>query len=290
MPRQWQPVVEQFADVQKLVHLASRMDTYDAERIRAELLRDRRAYYEAELTDQAARVGCPGRVGRLGNPERLSILNELSQIDATGIVNTYNYDLAAAVAQIRSETPTANRHVYAKRLREWDAKRSQWKQPQIATYTETTARSMAQSDFYMFNPSMGVATLQPTRAVCPVCQGWVNRGEVPLHVAQANPPPYHTNCFPPDAPVTMPDGGERQIGEITAGEAVASRLGTTQVIRVFQRHTEEALYRVAVHGREIRLTGDHPVLTVHGWRPARDLQVGELLALGQFHEGAPDGK
>lgn len=194
MAREWQPVVDGMSKIQKLVHLSVRQDGYDVDRIRSELLRERRRYYEAELTAQAARVGCPGQVGRLTNGHILSLLNEASQQDALSIVNTYNYDLAIAVNHIRVETPTANRYVYAKRLRAWESKRGAWKNDQIATFTEMSARSLAQQHFYQYNSNLGTARLQPTKAVCPVCQGWVNRGEVPIYVATANPGPWHPNC------------------------------------------------------------------------------------------------
>ena len=193
--RLWQPVVDNFADVQKLVHLAARMDTYDVDRIRGELLRGRRRYYEAELTSQAARVGCPMMAGRLSNSAILAELEQQSQTDATGIVNTYNYDLAIAIQHIRVETPTANRFTYAAKLRGWESNRANWKNPQIAQHTELSARSRAQQDFYSRNaPLMGMAVLEPRTAVCPICQGWINRGEVPIQVAKNNPPPYHNGC------------------------------------------------------------------------------------------------
>lgn len=203
MPRQWEPVVAELRNVQKLVHLAMRQDQFDADRIRAELLRKRRTFYDDELTAQAQRVGCAGRTGRLENGAILGELNEISERDALSIVNTYNYDLAAAINQIFSEVPTANRFVYAKRLREWEQKRAEWKNEQIALFTETSARAKAQQDFYAHNAVFGTATLEPKRAVCPICIGWVARGEVPLHVAQANPPPYHVNC--PHTWRTMPE-------------------------------------------------------------------------------------
>ena len=222
------------------------------------------------------------------------ILDELraaSERDATSIVNTYNADLASAIRYIRAETPTANRYVYAKRLGEWEQKRAKWKDGQIAQYTEMSARAKAQQDFFAKNSvHEGTATLEPKRAVCPVCQGWVARGEVPITVAKNNPPPYHPNCFPPDALVTLPDGSLQQIDQIQEGQAVASRQGRTQVVQVFQRHTTEDLYRLSVGGQEIRLTGDHPVLTARGWQPARELQVGDSVALVRFHESDLDDK
>jgi len=192
--RDWHGVAEGMTNVQKLVHLAMRQDDFDVDRIRVELLGMRRKAYEDELTIQARRVGCSGRSGRLENGPILSELNGMCAEEAVGIVNTYNYDLAGAVLNIFAETPTANRYVYAKRLQAWEEKRSSWKASQIAEYSEGTARSKAQSDFYELNNIGGVAELMPKSAVCPVCIGWVERGEVPLREAENNPPPYHPNC------------------------------------------------------------------------------------------------
>lgn len=194
MPRDWQGIVEGMSPVQKLVHLAMRRDSFDEEQIRGELTRVRRRAYEDELTIQARRSGCPGRRGRLTAGPSLTILNEMSITDAASIVNTYNYDLAIAILNIAAETPTANRHVYAHRLSAWEARRNQWKSAQITQNTEGTARSLAQKDFYTFNDVRGFAVLKPRDAVCPICIGWVRRGQVPLRVAQNNPPPYHPNC------------------------------------------------------------------------------------------------
>jgi hypothetical protein len=194
MPREWQPIVADMPRVQRLVHLSMRYTDDDVERIRTELLRVRKRTYEEELTLQAARVGCSGRRGSLGNSVALTELNNASKEDAASIVNTYNYDLAAAIANIAAENPKANRNTYYKRLGEWEGKRAEWKNPQITQYAGSTARSQAQRDFYRFNDAMGVARLEPRTAACPVCNGWIARGEVPIKVATNNPPPYHTNC------------------------------------------------------------------------------------------------
>lgn len=194
MPRDWRAEVDELSDVQRLVHLAMRYDPTDEERIYSELLRTRRQAYESELTMQAARVGCAGRRGALGNNPSLKALSDASKQDAQSIANTYNYDLAKAIKRIGEEVPTANRHVYASRLSAWDKERAGWKREDIAQYTESSARAQAQQDFYSFNAIHGVAVLVPTSAVCPVCQGWIKRGEVPLREAQNHPPPYHVKC------------------------------------------------------------------------------------------------
>jgi len=195
VPRDWRSLVDQMTNVQKLVHLMFRMTPVDEEEIRVTLLRSRRTFYEDELTEQASRAGCPSRRGNLREGPSLTELNEASRRDAVSIVNTFNYDVALAIRHIYEETPTANRWVYASRLAGWEARRNEWKQPQIAQHTEVSARAKAQQDFYRFNSQvMGTAKLDPKTAVCPVCIGWVARGEVPLRVAENNPPPYHVNC------------------------------------------------------------------------------------------------
>lgn len=194
MPLNWRVVVDQMADVQKLVHLVMRQTDYDEDRIRGELTRQRRRAYEDEISKQARLVGCGQMRGRLTTGQALTELNEMSIRDAQSIVNTYNYDLSTAIQNIKAESPTANRNTYARRLHDWEAKRASWKKGQISQNTEGTARSLAQQDFYRMNGLQGYAVLQPRKAVCPICQGWIDRGEVPLRVAENNPPPYHPNC------------------------------------------------------------------------------------------------
>ena len=194
MPRDWQSVVDQLTDVQKLVHLAHRYDIVTEQEMRTSLLAMRRQSYNDELTNQAARVGCPNRRGDLRNGDILTTINEMCETDAASIVNTYNYDLAVKIMQLGAENPRGNRYFYAARLRTWEQERAQWKDVQIAQYTDASARAKALQDFTQFNGAMGTAVLQPTSAVCPVCQGWITRGEVPLREATNDPPPYHLNC------------------------------------------------------------------------------------------------
>jgi len=194
--RDWESVVrsDSFSDPMRLVHLAMRLEEMDADRIRGELVKARRRAYEDEITIQARRIGCPNGRGNLRAGPSLSEMNEESKADGVSIVNTYNFDLAAAVANIQAEVPTASRNTYVKRLMAWEGKRNKWKSAQIAEFTEGTARARAQRDFVAFNDVQGVAVLMPQTAAEPICQGWINRGEVPIEEAVANPPPYHQNC------------------------------------------------------------------------------------------------
>lgn len=289
MPLDWGQLVSQLTNVQKLVHLAARRDPVDTDAVRTTLLREMRRVYEAELTDMAARIGCRGRRGRLSNGPILTELNEQAKQWAEGINNTYNYDLGSAIRTIATDAPRANRHVYAKRLGEWDSNRAAFKNPQIAQNSEGWARSKAQQDFRIHNPVTGTAELMPKAAVCPICQGIVARGEIPLQEALRGPsPPYHPNCCPPDVPVLMADDTERPISQIAEGESVASRWGSSVVVQVYRRQTAEDLYRLSVHDRVVEVTGDHPVLTNTGWRPARELRVGDMVALSRGREWPAD--
>ena len=284
MPKlDWRGLVAGMSSVQKLVHLAARQDPYDEEAWRVELLRARRRAYEDELTIQARNSGCPGRRGRLGNNEILSGLNDESKADSVSIANTFNYYLANAIIRIRQETPTANRYIYAKRLREWEPGYWGWKRPQIDEWTNSTARTKAQQDFFKYNGAgMGSARLEPRTAVCPVCKGWVARGLVPLRVAMNEPPPYHPNCFPPGQKVLLPNGREMNIECVKTGDSVfspAGQEGVTEVENVFCRHTQEVLYHIYANNRVLRVTGDHPVRGGMGWLPARELKVGDLIRI-----------
>lgn len=193
MPRDWRAAIGGFSRVMKLVHLAARYDQVVEAEYQTFILREARKAYENELTIQASRMGC-ARQGRLTNPDILSTMREEAKADAASIVNTYNYDLAVGIAAIRQANPRSNRHVYAFRLRKWHDARERWKHVQISLMTENKARRRAQQDFVMRNRAEGFAILRPTTAVCPVCQGWINRGRVPLKVAMKNPAPYHVGC------------------------------------------------------------------------------------------------
>jgi hypothetical protein len=191
---QWHTLVGGMTPVQKLVHLAVRMTDEDRDQLKTQLVRMMRRAYEQELTHQAARAGCSNRQGQLRNGPILSELDDICRGMAQGIVDTYNRDLAYAIRNIAADVPTANRTTYAARLREWESKRAAWKTPQIEQYTTNEGRSRAQAAFIERNRIEGFAVLMPERAACPVCQGWINRGNVPLRVAINNPPPYHPNC------------------------------------------------------------------------------------------------
>lgn len=194
-PRQWEPLVAEFSDVMKLVHLAMRRDATDIASIANELFKEKRQAYEDGLTAQAANAGCAGRKGVMPN-DILTMAHDEANSEAASIANTYNYDLAVAIRHIRTETPSANRHLYAKRLLEWEAVRDEWKSQQIALWNQTKWTNIAFQDFLAHNPQLknGYAILQSKRTVCKICQYWASRGKVPLAEASRIEFPAHINC------------------------------------------------------------------------------------------------
>jgi len=284
----WPQMMGDLAPVQTLVHLAYRMDAVSASDLRAKMLRRLRDIYESEITIQAALIGCRGQRGNVGAGPVLSQLNSMAETAANGIVNTFNRDLVYALQSIKADIPRANRHIYANHLGRWEQKRSEWKEPQIALSVEGNARSLAQQHFHQFNGSYGSATLTPKRAVCPVCQGWVNRGEVSMSVALNNPPPYHPSCLPSGSMVRMAGLPAKLIEDVIVGDMVSSRSGGSQVVQVFRRYTEEPLYQLyVVGGHVLQVTGDHPIQTETGWQSARSLKIGDTVLTLVNSETAP---
>lgn len=187
------PDISALSNVQRLVHLAVRHDSVQQDAIRAELTKARARAYNDELAIQARRAGC-NRSGEMETGPTLTELNEISKADAESFSKSYNDDLTKAIIQIREDVPRANRNTYVSRLTTWEGERAQSKSGPLAAWTEASARSLAFEQWHKNNKVEGTATLEPEEAVCPVCLGWINRGEVSLKIASGNPPPYHPNC------------------------------------------------------------------------------------------------
>lgn len=183
----------ELSNVQKLVRLAMKYDSVQTNAVRADLTRARQRAYNDEIGIQARRAGCT-RSGTLTGGPALSELDQMSKADAEAFTEAYNSDLTAAIFQIGQDTPSANRNTYAARLRTWEGQRAESKAGTLAGWVESSARSLGFEQFHKNNKLEGSAHLEPGTAVCPVCQGWIARGEVSLKVASNSPPPYHQRC------------------------------------------------------------------------------------------------
>jgi len=207
-----QTIIDQMTLTQRLIYGVADWGRVKISRMQSELLSMRAKAYNDELTIQAQHAGCGGRVGRLTNADIIERLSQDSQRDAESIANTHNYFLAVEILRIGETSTGPVRRVlpvlripeYAKALKAWSENYWAFKKPQITLMADNSARTKAQQDFYIQNRGVaGTAKLEPTTAVCPICQGWIARGIVPLRVALNNPPPYHQNC--PHIFSTRPD-------------------------------------------------------------------------------------
>lgn len=189
----WRQMVAEFSRVMSLVHLSMRMVSVDVDQLRDELVKARTLEFEDAVSDYTAQMQCGG-TGHLRPGAELDRIRKKSRLDAEQIADTYNRDLALVIAQIREESPRANRHTYAKRLRVWDQGRSSWKTTQISLHTIMTTRDMALKSFSQHNGLEPSVMLFPRLAKEPICQGWINRGLVSFEVAKRNPSPYHVGC------------------------------------------------------------------------------------------------
>jgi len=187
--RDWQAIVDAMPEARQSIFYAMRQDAVDVARTRAELQRVRRLAFVDELEIQAENTGDEYDPALID--QYLADLEQMSAQDAESIINTYNYDLAIAIANIAAGLGGL---AILALLQEWEERRLAWKTKVIVQYTEISARELGQRAFYWGKDYEGYAMLEPRTAVCPICQGWIDRGRVPVRVAMNNPPPYHIRC------------------------------------------------------------------------------------------------
>ncbi len=192
-PQVW---VRQMSTVQLFVFSIMRAHEIDIAVGALQMYDDRVAVYEDELLVQLDAVGCGRRAVVLRDDGILRDIRERCKSDAVSIANTYNHDVARSIVATGLEAPTANRYVYAYRLRKYLESREIWKDRQIALYTTNWARTKAQHDFYALNRLvLGYAVLVPVRAaVCDICRMLIARGRIPLQLAMSIKVPVHPNC------------------------------------------------------------------------------------------------
>lgn len=279
-PLQWEPIVSDMTNVQKLVHLLFRKTPDNVEQEREFILKHNRIAYEMTLEEEARSWGCiPGRA-HLREGRELRRINERAQRSAKSIVNTYNYDLSKAILAIGADTPTANRYVYANRLALWEIEREKYKRRQISMAETFWGINQAKEDFYQRNVLLEPkAEVVPATTVCPICAEYVRGNPYPSieELYRRVNLPAHVNCLTPGQQVTLADGTKRTIESVQRGELVMTHQGPAQVCQAFQQPHRGLVYRLEVGHRVLTVTGNHPVLTRSGWRPAQELEVGDEI-------------
>ncbi len=97
-------------------------------------------------------------------------------------------------------------------------------------------------------------------------------------------------CFPPGTEVSMADGSLRPIERIGVGELIRTRCGAEPIGKVMSRNVNEELVELRVAGsyRRLQGTGNHPILTPHGFRGMGALRPGDEVAIDVQTEHSVD--
>lgn len=83
-------------------------------------------------------------------------------------------------------------------------------------------------------------------------------------------------CFTGDTQINT-NKGTKRIDKVGCGDIVYTATGMGEVVAVSQKTSNE-IYKVKLNdGREIRCTGNHPILSEQGWVECRKLDVGSKL-------------
>jgi hypothetical protein len=136
----------------------------------------------------------------LSDPGLLAEIKALSFDAASRVTMTHNYELARQIVQIGVDAPRANRFVYAKRLRDWEAGRAAWKGPQIALDRSVQTMDLVMDRFMRKNRGLeGQFAVEPGPWAVPLCDfdcsGAVQGGPYELSEWNAvDPFPRHNHC------------------------------------------------------------------------------------------------
>ena len=202
-PSDWEPLVAEMSDVQKMVHLTARWTGDDIGEFADRQFGQAKATYEQALTQELRGWGCSGS-GVLGEGPELTAVRERADWASTSVAHTYNYELAKEINRIGEDAPKANRHVYAYRLYHgpgsWD--KGYWvsKNDEIAKVESMTMINAAKADFYERNPQLyelqGEAWVIPLDTVCPICESYVSANPYDSMEAgyRQTVLPAHVNC------------------------------------------------------------------------------------------------
>ena len=88
------------------------------------------------------------------------------------------------------------------------------------------------------------------------------------------------SCFPPGTRIRMADGSERNIEEVHCLDRIVTAEGNIgTVISTMVRYEDQGLLNLIMWGhRHLRLTQEHPILTMRGYVMARDLIPGDWIS------------
>ena len=200
VPADLRALEAQMSPVQRLVFYRSVWDATDAAELADQVYASSLRAGGAEMTHLAGRLwGRDERID-LTDPVLLAELRAQAWGAAHGVALTHNVDLARQIMRIGRDVPTANRYVYAARLRIWETGRSIWKSAQVALAETSRAIESVLRRFLRRNEGVeGKFEVVPTDWAEPECRfdcrGAVEGGPYPLSEWDGvGPFPLHPNC------------------------------------------------------------------------------------------------
>lgn len=184
---------DELTRLQRIIRLGYAMQPEDEKALAGQLLSQRSTAWRGAIEDEARRLGVKRPVG----PPRgvdLDDLRRMSLEDARSIVRTYNADLQSEIQRLYAANPRGNRQYYISNLERWHAKRSEWKNRQIALQTNKTARYAAQQRFKELNRITTQYRFTGPAPVCDDCAAQFAAGVVDQKHVDRNSTPLHPNC------------------------------------------------------------------------------------------------
>lgn len=100
----------------------------------------------------------------------------------------------------------------------------------------------------------------------------------PTHVQLILSDTCNQSCCPAGTMVECP-GGPRPIESILTGDQVCGPDGKLLTVMQTENRIANDVYELRIGERTLRLTGEHPVLTEQGWKPAKELHPGRDAAV-----------
>ncbi len=85
-------------------------------------------------------------------------------------------------------------------------------------------------------------------------------------------------CVAENTAIRMEDGSEKKIQDVKIGDRIRTRDGSAEVINIWKGE-ESNIIRLQTGGKNLYLTGNHPVLSREGWKRAENMAAADAAAL-----------
>lgn len=191
-PRDTAPIT----DVTNFIYSVYEMGSDEIATLANGILEMGKEAYTAELQSLANSYGST-KTARPPSGSSLSTLKSQANTDAKSVANTFNRELRNKIEDLYSQNPRGNRAFYAANLDAWAKDREAYKGKQIALNSESTARTLASSDFRTKNAGIIGKAYFLYDGAAPVsdeCKFRFGQGIVDEAFVDSHPVPAHVNC------------------------------------------------------------------------------------------------